>query len=357
MRVLQIGADRSKRGILVPGSPAYGRQKAYAENIGQLDIVGFSLQSDGFAEKHDEGLHIHPTNSVTKFFYGLNALFIASNLPWPDVVSAQDPFETGLTALIISRFIGKPLHVQVHMDFLSPEYSQLSIMNRLRVRMAGIVLRNATRVRVVSQKIKDSLQAKYDLDVPITVLPIFADIVKIRAAEPDSSLRERFAKYSNRLLYVGRLEREKHPCLAIQAFAKSAPPDVCLIVVGTGSEAPYLRRLAGELGVADRVFFEGERDAIPYYKIADLVLVTSRYEGYGLVIIEALAAGKPVLSTNVGVAREAGAVVAGGDYAEALKRWFAEGPREGHLPSYPYANFDEYVAAYCGDIEACTKPR
>lgn len=351
IRVLQIGADRSKRGILVPGSAAYARQKAYAERLGILDIIGFSLQSDPFVPTLDETLRTHPTRSVTKFLYGLDALFIATRLPWPDVVSSQDPFETGLTALVISRFVHRPLHVQVHTDFLSPEYAKLSLMNRLRVLMAGIVLRRASRVRVVSQRIKDAIISTYGLTAPITVLPIFVDIERIRAVVPESTLIERFAAYPKKLVFVGRLEAEKDPCLALRAFAKSAPADACLIVVGSGSERALVEHLARQFDISNRVFFEGEADAAPYYALADLVLVTSRYEGYGLVIIEALARGVPVLSTDVGIAREAGALVTSErDYGEALRSWFVDGPREASLSGYPYANFDEYVAKYCANV-------
>ncbi len=350
MRVLQIGSDRSKRGSLVKGSPAYMRQQAYAEKFGALDIIGFSLENDGFTEIRDGALHVHPTRSFSKLLYSIDALLLATRLPWPDVVSAQDPFEAGLTALVISRFVGKPLHVQVHTDFLSPAYANHSWINRLRVRMARIVLSRASGIRVVSERIKLSLQAtSYTLQATPTVLPIYVDLERVRGASPDASLRSKFQKFSKRLLYVGRLESEKNPCLALRAFA-TAPHDSCLIIVGGGSERPHLEKLAHELNVAERVFFESETDSAPYYALSDLVLVPSRYEGYGLVIIEALAAGKPVLSTDVGIAREAGAIVAEEkDYSEALKRWFAEGPFSGTLASYPYNSFEDYVSAYCAD--------
>lgn len=350
MRVLQIGADRSKRGILVPGTKAYERQRAYADVFGSLDIIGFSRKGDGFKEHHDGPLHLYPTNSAMRLLYGIDALLRASKLPWPDVVSAQDPFEAGLTAYAISRFVQKPLHVQVHTDFLSPAYARHSLLNRFRVLVAGFVLRRAARVRVVSERIRISIQTRYALQAPVTVLPIYVDVGRFRALERDALLEQRFVTFSHRLLYVGRFEPEKDPCLALRAFARAAPKSTCLIMVGTGSEFAYVRALARDLGVADRVFFEGEADPGPYYAIADLVLVTSRYEGYGLVIIEALAAGKPVLSTDVGVAREAGAITAEGEYAEALRSWLESGPREGRLSGYPYTNFEEYVAQYCDDI-------
>ena len=73
-----------------------------------------------------------------------------------------------------------------------------------------------------------------------------------------------------------------------------------------------------------------------------------------MTIVEALAAGKPVLATDVGVAREAGAIVASPErFAGMLADWFEQGMRVGKLLHYPYQNFDEYVSAYTADILAC----
>lgn len=351
IRVLQIGADRSRRGILVPGSPAYARQKAYAEIFGHLDTVAFSLESDGFHEIRDGSLRILPTNSVTKYLHILSALRVAHALERPDVVSAQDPFEAGIAAFLVSRCFRVPLHIQVHTDFLSSGYSRMSLLNKARVFIAGFVLRRAARVRVVSERIKDSIQHAYALPVPITVLPIYADVQKVRDAVPPAHLVEKTRVFSEKVLFVGRLEPEKHPCLALRAFAEAAPDSACLIIVGAGSESSYLEQLARELGVADRVFFEGQQESAPYYALADLLLVTSRYEGYGLVIIEALAAGTPVLSTDVGVAREAGAIVVNEkEYTAALTRWFKQGSRTASLASYPYDTLSSYVQSYCDDV-------
>jgi len=355
MRVLQIGADRSKRGILFRGSPAFKRQEAYAKQFGHLDIIGFSLRSDG-AKPVDEGaLRVYPTGSPAKWRFGFDALRIARRLGRPDVVSVQDPFETGLVGWWIARKYKVPLHVQIHTDFLSPEYARLSLLNRIRIRIAGFVLRRAAGVRVVSERIKNSLERQYNVAIPITTLPIFVDIDRVRGAA-DATVTSRFGRFRTRALVVSRLEPEKNVALALQAFASSAPTDSCLIVVGTGTEKVSLQHFAKRLNVAERVFFEGEHDAAPYYAFSDIVLVPSKYEGYGLVAVEALAAGKPVLSTDVGVAREAGAIVTTGEkFADALAEWFKSGPRTGELKNYPYKNFDEYVQAYCDDIESCIK--
>jgi glycosyltransferase involved in cell wall biosynthesis len=127
--------------------------------------------------------------------------------------------------------------------------------------------------------------------------------------------------------------------------------------VGDGSEHGHLIALAHQLNIADRVFFENEKESLPYYTIADLVLVPSLYEGYGIVIVEARAAGKPVISTDVGVAREMGAIVVEPqNFAQALAGWFAvaeDRPRPTGLEHYPYKNFEEYAKQYAEDIMAC----
>ena len=357
IRVLQIGSDRSKRGILFPHTPAAKRQAAFAEALGDLDIIAFSLASDNARPYIEGALRVYPTDSPNKLLYGYDALRIMKHLHRPTVISAQDPFEVGLLALLIARTLGIPLHVQVHTDFLAKEFIGHSILNRLRSRVARTILKRADGIRVVSRRIKDSLKTKnLELKTIPTVLPIFADVDAIRTAEVDTVLAERFARFKTKVLFVGRFEPEKNPCLAIRSFAAVAPADACLIMVGDGSERAHLEAQAEEHGVRDRVFFEGLQEAVRYYPIADLVLVTSHYEGYGLVVIEGLAAGKPVLSTDVGVAHEAGAIISSAEsFTDALGEWFKSGPRTAELKNYPYRNFEEYIAAFAEDISCAIR--
>lgn len=345
MRVLQISSDRSKRGILFPGTPAFQRQEAYAKQFGNLDIIGFSRKSDGAQEYRDEQLRVIPTNSRSRLSYGFDGIGIANRLPRPDVVTVQDPFETGLVAWWIARKFNVPLHVQVHTDFLSPEYARLSFWNRVRVWIARFVLRHATHIRVVSERTKCSIEERYKLLAPIIVMPIFVNVAKFKAADlaDPSGLR---SKYRLLLLVVARNAPEKNIALAIKAFEKSAPHDAGLIICSDTEEGDLESR---------RIHFV-RLEPIQLYKNVDLVLVPSKYEGYGLVTVEALASGKPVLSTDVGIARESGAIVTTEEkFSDSLAEWFKKGPRTGALKSYPYESFDEYVRAYCEDTLACAK--
>ncbi|MDO8482021.1 MAG: glycosyltransferase [bacterium] len=371
MKVLQIGTDRS---IFDPNSVSASRMREYGKRFGELEIIVFSLRKPRMpVVRLGENVRVSPTDSFSRVLYVLDAVWIGLALPKPDVISVQDPFEAGIAGWIIARLRGVSLHVQVHTDFLSPEYARHSSLNWLRVLVAGFVLRRADRIRVVSERVKNSIGKKYHLRATVTVLPIFVDVGRFRNVRPDESLTKRFSEFRTKLLVVSRLEPEKGVELAIRAFASSAPKDACLIIVGEGSEKASLARLAKTLGLSNRVFFEGSAAPIKYYKLANLILATSLYEGYGMVIIEALASGVPVLSTDVGIAREAGAIIAPREkFSEALAGWFknappvvaagqatrsadspVDGPRTGELKGYPYRSLDEYVQAYCSDILSC----
>src|SRR3989338_8436278 len=364
MKVLQIGSDRT---IFDSSSASAARMRAYGKRFGELEMIIFSLRKHTVREARlSEHTHVYATNSFFRFLYVWDAVWLAFTFPKPDGVSVQDPFETGITGWIVARLRGAALHVQVHTDFLSPEFFRLSFLNRLRVLIAGFVLRRASRVRVVSERIRDSLKTinsksrrfgrdpdfASGLKTEPSVLPIFVDVEKYRNTQLSPALAAREHLFRTKLLVVSRLEPEKNVWLAIHAFAKAALEKSCLIIVGEGSEKEALHKMARDRGVAKWVFFEGQTDPAQYYKLADLLLAPSRYEGYGMAIVEALASGTPVLATDVGVAREAGAIIAAeDDFAKALTEWHEKDPREGKLTNYPYRNFEEYVQEYCKDVE------
>lgn len=342
MNVLSIGSDRN---LFHSHSESALRHIAYGEKFDTLTVIVFSSRSRAYSPVQlSDTVHIQPTSSRIRLVYIWDAFWLARRLARPDVVTVQDPFEAGLAGLVIAHWYRIPLHVQVHTDLYDPAFGR-SVLNRVRLLIAGIVLRRAARIRTVSERIRHSIVARQPR-ASISVLPIFVDLERYRHAEP-GALREKFARFAIRVLVVSRLEPEKNVGHAIRSFNDAAPEDACLIIVGDGSERRTLERMARK-----NVFFEGMQDAAPYYALADLIVVTSRYEGYGRTIIEALAAGKPVLSRDVGVAREAGAIIAEGDFSASLREWVKTGVRAGELRSYPYVSFDAYVERYCADIAA-----
>jgi glycosyltransferase involved in cell wall biosynthesis len=103
----------------------------------------------------------------------------------------------------------------------------------------------------------------------------------------------------SRILSVGSFKPAKNRELLLRAFARIQLADARLMLVGQGEAESDLRTLARALGVKDRVIFAGFRhDPTPFYMTADLFVLSSDREGFGNVIVEALAAGTPVVSTN-----------------------------------------------------------
>jgi D-inositol-3-phosphate glycosyltransferase len=148
----------------------------------------------------------------------------------------------------------------------------------------------------------------------IRVIPCGVDLDLFRPGDARAA-RERLGLRAERvLLYVGRLTPIKglETLLRGLAAAKSdglGPIDVRLVVVGgekderCDGERTRLRRLAGELGLARWVDFRGPQPqaALPdYYAAADLCLMPSLYESFGMVALEAMACGVPVVGSRVG---------------------------------------------------------
>lgn len=100
-------------------------------------------------------------------------------------------------------------------------------------------------------------------------------------------------------LAVGRLARQKRFDLLLEAFARGARPADRLAIVGEGSWRRRLEARAARLGIADRLLLPGHTgDLLPWFAHADALVMSSDYEGLPAVLVEALAAGLPVISTR-----------------------------------------------------------
>jgi glycosyltransferase involved in cell wall biosynthesis len=100
--------------------------------------------------------------------------------------------------------------------------------------------------------------------------------------------------------FVGRLVEQKAPQVLIRAMAKACAvvPGACLVMVGSGPLGEELRSLARQLGISERILWLGERDARELLAAFDLFALSSRKEGLPYVVLEAMAAGLPVVATT-----------------------------------------------------------
>jgi D-inositol-3-phosphate glycosyltransferase len=163
------------------------------------------------------------------------------------------------------------------------------------------------------------------------------------------------------LLYVGRIQPLKGADLAVRCLAELDHPDAHLVLVGgpSGTDGPAeldrLRALVRELGLDDRVRFEPPRSheaLASFYRAADVVLVPSRTESFGLVALEAAACGTPVVASAVGGLRSvvehgvSGYLVAERDpseYAAHVRRVLADPERTAEMRSRAAAGARRYT--------------
>ena len=293
-------------------SPARARMRDYATRMDELHIVS-AVESEE-KEVQEGNLYLHPVHSwklfrVRALAKHAHELILQYSI---EVVSAQDPFEQGLAALRAIEGTRAKLHVQVHTDFLSPWFVKsgnwrspqvrMPFLNRYRARIADQVLPKASGIRVVSERVKKSLIAKYGSSIKEpSVIPVSVDaVVSKQGLLPIRS-------FTFALIAVGRLEPEKRieDILKALLLVHLRYSMIGLFIVGEGRERARLERMTRTFGLTDNVIFLGNRpDARALMKSANAFIQASAYEGYGRTLIEAALAKIPIITTDVGIVGE-----------------------------------------------------
>jgi glycosyltransferase involved in cell wall biosynthesis len=162
------------------------------------------------------------------------------------------------------------------------------------------------RVIAISGKIRDDLVIRYRVcpERKVSVVSLGLDFSWTESLdEAAGHLRAAHGLPANVVLVgiVGRLTDVKNHVLMLDACARLASPDVRLVVVGDGELRLALEDAARRRGLEHRVLFVGwERDPARIYADLDIVCLTSKNEGTPVALIEAMAAGRPFVSTRVG---------------------------------------------------------
>jgi glycosyltransferase involved in cell wall biosynthesis len=131
----------------------------------------------------------------------------------------------------------------------------------------------------------------------LLVIPNGVDLARFRDSQA-ASKREIVGLDAPVIANVGRFEPQKnHTCL-LQAMTRV--PDAHLVLIGDGPLRPEAEHLARTLGISERVHFLGRRPDVPQLlRMSDVYVQPSRFEGFGLAALEAMAAGVPVVASSV----------------------------------------------------------
>lgn len=230
-----------------------------------------------------------------------------------EVVTSQDTYFLGLLGVLLAGLYHIGLEVQV----LGIE--KLSLVRKM---LSKFVLNRAGSIRVLSLRLKKRLIEEFGIkEDRMMLVPIYVDVSSLGFSTQDltsdaaASLqkeKEKFAQaYGDRfnIVSVNRLVPIKNISMQLQAIETlhTELPRVLLHIVGDGPLEDDLLKEIEERGIGKHVVLEGYKagqELNPFFTESDCFVLTSDFEGYGMVVVEAATAGLPIVMTDVGCAGE-----------------------------------------------------
>ncbi|MEG4579723.1 glycosyltransferase family 1 protein [Microcoleus sp. MON1_C5] len=241
------------------------------------------------------------------------------------------------------------LQVHTYHSLAAIKYKSVStipMIAKTRLQVEKTLLETADRVVATSPQEKEHMRSLVSSKGNIDIISCGTDTERFGSIARATARRHLgIAPETKVVLYVGRFDRRKGIETLVRAVSRSAVPkaDLKLIIGGgwragesDGKERDRIGSIVEELGLSDITSFPGalSRDILPgYYAAADVCVVPSHYEPFGLVAIEAMACGTPVIASDVGglkytvVPQETGLLAPPKNeaaFAEALDRLLAD---------------------------------
>jgi glycosyltransferase involved in cell wall biosynthesis len=271
----------------------------------------------------DPAIEVRPLLSAplnTGIFRLLGLPLFAAEVAWQLRRSAPDAVMSFLVrsnlTLVLSRWFGNRRRIFISERCATDAvYRGDSIESRTMLRLVAAVYPSADRIVAISRGVKDSLVRLGISGDKVRVIYNPQNLGSIASAIANVSSRAPVSRRPFTIVTAGRLSPQKDYPTLLQAFRQvcDSGVDAKLIVLGNGPDQQKLKVLAEELKIDGRVEWKGWLpDPYPVMAGSDLFVLTSRWEGFGNVIVEAMACGLPVVSTDC----ESGPreILGGGEY-------------------------------------------
>jgi 1,2-diacylglycerol 3-alpha-glucosyltransferase len=227
-----------------------------------------------------------------------------------EVIHTHHPILLGQTAARKAAELGLPLVFTFHTQYWEythyvpfPQETIQEFLKNAVHRWLSDFMQKCQHLIIPSESMRDILIKDYGLKDRYTVIPTGTNLEPFLQADGKALRKEQGWQNETVLISVGRLASEKNWDTLLHAFAQvyAERPDLRLVLIGDGPAKDSLQLLAAELGLAERVTFTGALpfDEIPrYLKAADAFSFASITETQGIVTIEAMAAGLPVVAVD-----------------------------------------------------------
>jgi len=292
--VTSIGLFR--KGLLQKGHEVFVIAPEHAEYEDEEPYI-FRVPAIDFSQRVDMNLAIPLRGPLERIISGIK----------PQVIHSQHPIVMGNLAASFSRHKKIPLVFTYHTLYEEYAHKYVKFMPEL----AGIVMDEVverylavcTHIIAPTSSIRDLIYRKYSVNSPITVVHSPVDLSRYDHLEPEK-VRARLGLQGKKiLLYTGRLSEEKNLSFLIRSFPRVLKecPDARLVLVGKGVDEIELRQLVERLNLVKQVIFTGpisHKEVPDYAAAADVFVFASKTDTQGLVLIEAMAAGTPVVAVD-----------------------------------------------------------
>ena len=250
----------------------------------------------------------------------------------PDLVHIQTPFIAHYQGTALARALRVPVVETYHTYFEEYLHHYVPLMPRAVMRFVArrftVSQCNVLDALVVPSRAMEQALLDYGVRCPMHIIPTGMEMERFAGGD-GQRFREQLGIAPGQpvLVHVGRIAHEKNIEFLFRMFARvvRSKPGAVFIVAGEGPALASCKAYVRSLGIAQHVRFVGylsrERELLDCYRAGDLFVFSSRTETQGLVLLEAMALGVPVVSTaHMGTADimnpQRGARVAPDDEAE-----------------------------------------
>ncbi len=228
------------------------------------------------------------------YYLGIRKIIEKIHQEFPfDIIHAHVALPDGYGALLANRAYKKPLLVTIHgLDMATTIHRN----DRCKQRILE-TLEAASKVICVSSKLRKQCLGVYNDEIKFEVV---SNGISPDELKTSGRLREKYGS-KRVLLTVGwlyKLKGHDHVVRVLPEIIERAP-ELVYLIVGSGPEEDHLRQLVDQLGLNDYVEFCGQKDhetVMEYMSICDLFVMPSWDEAFGVVYLEAMAHGKPVIA-------------------------------------------------------------
>jgi glycosyltransferase involved in cell wall biosynthesis len=227
-----------------------------------------------------------------------------------DVIHIQTPFVAHYAGVALSARLGLPRVETYHTLFEEYLYHYVPFvpkvwMRALARRFSRNQCNNLDALVVPSGAVRQVLRA-YGVTVPIEIIPTGIELDKLAGGDGAAfRARNGIAPGRPTLVHVGRVAFEKNIDFLLQVLVRVRQriPDVLLVISGEGPAVRHLRKLTSRLGLGGHVLFVGYQERtqalLDCYRAGDVFVFASRTETQGLVLLEAMALGVPVVAAAI----------------------------------------------------------